>query len=103
MKIIIKRAEVIELMETTKELREKVDGIFNDEELREYYYFSVDRYVDVILDLLNIPTDTSVEYDPDDEDYFVRDIYYSIMYDYIFDYTNYNEEEIVDMLLTFNE
>ena len=100
---MIKRAEAIELLNVCRMINDNMLKKNICTKIENNIYETFDRLFSVILDLLNVPTDTSIEYDYDDDDYFVRDGFLGIISDYVFRYNDYNEEEVIDMLLTLNE
>ena len=100
---MIKRAESIEILNICKQLNEKVIKKGLSSVYEKNLYSSFDRLYNVALDLLNIPTDTANEYNYTDGEYYCRDAYYEIITDYVFNHNDYNEEEIIDMLMTLNE
>jgi hypothetical protein len=102
--MIDNKAEVLELMEITKELGNGIDYFFGKNwDLKEPFWMRIDKYVDVILDLINVPSDTSIDYEHYKKEFFSRDRFYFILYDYIDGYTSYTKEEVLNMLLTLNE
>lgn len=96
------KAEVVELLRITKELNNKmkesiIENNFLDCELSDY--------VEVIIDLVGVPRDTTLETEPGEEDYFCRDRFYQVTYDYVLDYesNDYTAEETYDMLRSLKE
>lgn len=72
--------------------------------LEDYFGQEISDYGEIILDLLNIPRDNTVNYCPKlDGERFCRDQFYDILYNFIFGYEDYSVEEVIDMLLTLNE
>ncbi|MFW6016851.1 MAG: hypothetical protein ACOCRK_10475, partial [bacterium] len=96
----MQRAEILQLLKIGKKISNqayeafKVDSYNHNKLLKR-----VDEITDIILDMLNIPTDTSAYYNYEDEDWYCRDKYYIIIYNNNLGYTDYTEEEVLDQLL----
>ncbi|MGM0409477.1 MAG: hypothetical protein ACQEQF_01840 [Bacillota bacterium] len=94
------RAEILGLMEVANKL-DKKERMNNTPE--DFLGWEITDIVDIILDLINIPRDNSLDYEPTDEKYFCRDEYYAILFDFVQDWNDYTAEEILDMILSLKE
>lgn len=104
MVIIIQRAEILQLLRISKDISNHANEVFQDDfDNMDRMYESVDKIADIILDMLLIPRDTSVDYDHNDDKFYSRDFYYQVIYDYTLGYTDYSAEEVLDMLLALKE
>lgn len=50
----------------------------------EYLSYEISDLVDIVLDVINVPKDTSLSYHVRNPEYYCRDYEYSLVYEYIF-------------------
>ena len=92
------------MIKTVKKISQQADNYFCQWDIRyNRLQQRVDEIVDVILDLLSVPSDTSLDYDIQNDLYYCRDRFYIVLYDYALGYTEYSAEEVLDQLLWLKE
>lgn len=81
-----KKENFIHLLSITKGLFDKqkeVEDTFGIEE-SQYLSYEVSDLVDIALNVIDIPRDTSLQYNHDHPNYYNRDKEYNIVYGYIY-------------------
>jgi len=79
------KGQFINLLEVAKKLYEKEMDIKDTFDMYEcdYLGYETSDIVDIALDIIGIPKDTSLEYDIGYFEYYCRDQEYSLIFDYI--------------------
>ena len=98
-----KKKVVVKLLETMREIsdtQKDLDDIIGE---TEFLFFKVDDLSDILLDILDIPEDNSLEHSRDDEDFFTRDTFYGLVFDYTLRQSDISASEVYYELVMLRE
>lgn len=95
--------DVINLLELMQEISDDQKELSDVIGENEYLFSKVDVLGDVILDMLGVPEDNSLQYDRKDDEFFTRDPYYQTIYDYTLRLEDYTAEAVYWELKTLKD